>query len=50
MAKLGCFAVVLALLCLVPEGSSGPGEDEATRSSKLFINGVAGLMTVALSK
>ena len=49
MAKLGCFAVVLALLALIPASSSGPG-DEATRSSKLLVNGVAGLMTVALSK
>ena len=44
MAKLGCFAVVLALLALIPASSSGPG-DEATRSSKLLVNGVVGLMT-----
>ena len=50
MATLGCFAVVLALLSLVPASLSGPGEDEAIRSSKLLINGVAGLMTVVLSK
>jgi len=45
IAKLGCFAVVVALLSLVPGGSSSP-EDEATRSDPL-VNGVAGLMTVA---
>ena len=45
MAKIGCFAVVLVLLSLVPASSAGPGEDE-TRS---LINGVASLVTVAIS-
>ena len=48
MAILGYFAVVLALLFLVPVSLSGPGENEAICSSKLLIKGFAGLMTGSL--
>ena len=41
-------SITTLLLSVVPGGSSNP-EDEATHSNPL-VNGVAGLMTVALSK